>query len=152
MNRLREETGSDPTRARGVQRRSISMPGTIVVRVVCGRWVAETWRTAGVATGKPPAALHYSFDAPWRPDPVVDTVRALMDRRAGVLRDADGLRTALAELEPHLGHETGLVGHLVVEAALRREESRGGHTRLDFPETAAVAEHILTVPSAVAAK
>jgi L-aspartate oxidase len=92
---------------------------------------------------------------PRKPDPVVDAVRAVMDRYAGVLRDGDGLRAALAELEPHRSHETGLVGHLVVEAALRREESRGGHTRLDFPETAPVAEHILTVPSpaeAVAAK
>ena len=120
---------------------------SLLEAVVCGRWVAQGWRDAGLASGKPPAPLHYSFDPAWQPDPVVDAVRALMDRYAGVLRDADGLRAALAELEPHRDHETGLVGHLVVEAALRREESRGGHTRLDFPETAPVAEHILTVPA-----
>lgn len=121
---------------------------SLLEAVVCGRWVAQGWREAGLASGTPPAPLHYSVDVPWQPDPVVDAVRALMDRYAGVLRDADGLRTALAELEPHRDHETGLVGHLVVEAALRREESRGGHTRLDFPDTSPVAEHILSTPLA----
>jgi L-aspartate oxidase len=36
------------------------------------------------------------------------------------------------------------VAHLLVAAGLRREESRGGHTRLDFPETSPIGEHTLS--------
>ena len=76
---------------------------------------------------------------------MVAQVRTIVSAGAGVLRDADGLRTALAALEGLRHNDAGLVGHLLVEAALRREESRGGHTRLDFPATAEVGEHILTL-------
>ena len=71
-------------------------------------------------------------------------VRELVTAGAGVLRDAEGLRATLAGLEPYRSHDTGLVGYLLVESALRREESRGGHTRLDFPQTEEVGAHILT--------
>jgi len=72
-----------------------------------------------------------------------------MWRLAGVLRDADGLREAAAAIEiwrrflgqANLYGRAGfelenllLLGSLVVSAARRREESRGTHTRLDFPE------------------
>jgi L-aspartate oxidase len=83
------------------------------------------------------------------------TVRDLMWRQVGLFRDADGLRAALAELEPawqsltrQLDDESRAplapddweaaslltVGRLIARAAWRREESRGGHFRLDFPE------------------
>jgi L-aspartate oxidase len=82
-------------------------------------------------------------------------VRDLMWRQVGLFRDADGLRAALAELEPawqtltrRLDGESPAalapddweaaslltVGRLIARAAWRREESRGGHFRLDFPE------------------
>jgi L-aspartate oxidase len=85
----------------------------------------------------------------------VTKVRDLMWRQVGLFRDADGLRTALAELEPawqmlrrRLDGESPArlapgdweavslltVGRLIARAAWRREESRGGHFRLDFPE------------------
>jgi L-aspartate oxidase len=79
---------------------------------------------------------------------VVAEVRRIVSTGAGVLRDAGRLRTALAELEGLRHHDSGLVGYLLVEAALRREESRGAHTRLDFPDTAPVGEHILTTGGA----
>ena len=44
--------------------------------------------------------------------------------RAGAPRDAAGAREA----------SVALVGTLILRAALRREESRGGHRRSDFPE------------------
>lgn len=117
---------------------------SLLEAVVCGRWVARHWRDRGVAAGSPPPPRTYADPQPWRPDPVVDSVRRIVSAAAGVLRDADGLRAALADLEPLRHHDAGLVGYLLVEAALRREESRGGHTRLDFPETSPSAEHVLT--------
>ncbi len=61
---------------------------------------------------------------------------ALMWEHAGLFRTADGLRTALARLGPPTADEesTVTVGRLIAAAALRREESRGGHFRLDFPD------------------
>ena len=123
---------------------------SLLEAVVCGRWVAQHWRTLGLAGGAPPAARTFA-DPVWttrQSEAVVADVRSIVSNGAGVLRDAEGLRTALAGLEGLLHNDAGLVGHLLVEAALRREESRGGHTRLDFPATAEVGEHILTLPFA----
>lgn len=54
-------------------------------------------------------------------------------------RDAAGLERLLGEiavLEAQHGRALPLVAAaLVAEAALARQESRGGHFRLDFPQT-----------------
>ena len=72
-----------------------------------------------------------------------DAVRALMWEHAGIARTARGLRTALDRLgtiEQRLPvgatEEQNLVqtSRLIVEAALQRKESRGGHYRSDFPK------------------
>ena len=68
-----------------------------------------------------------------------EEIQQLMTREAGVLRDASSLRRALDVLEtvtPRTPVVTNLwsVSHALVAAALAREESRGTHTRLDFPD------------------
>jgi L-aspartate oxidase len=71
-----------------------------------------------------------------------DLVRDIMWRDAGVIRSAPRLRAAqqrLAQIEQRLPvgatEELNLVqtAQLVVEGALRRKESRGGHYRTDYP-------------------
>jgi L-aspartate oxidase len=69
-----------------------------------------------------------------------------MWRDAGLLRDAEGLRRAQAELDRMAktipqemtrraieARNLFTVAGVMVESALGREESRGAHYRLDFP-------------------
>ena len=71
-----------------------------------------------------------------------DIIREIMWRDAGVIRTATALRSArarLADIEKRLPtgatEEMNLVqtAQLIVEGALQRKESRGGHYRSDFP-------------------
>ncbi|MGB2694572.1 MAG: FAD-binding protein, partial [Dehalococcoidia bacterium] len=77
-----------------------------------------------------------------RPD-----LQLLMWEQVGIVRDGDSLGRAcaalsawdatLGELSDRPSHELAnlvLCGRLVAEAGLRREESRGAHFRVDFPE------------------
>jgi succinate dehydrogenase / fumarate reductase flavoprotein subunit len=92
------------------------------------------------------------------PFAVQSALQAVMQRQAGIARDRAGLETALAELEK-LKVRAGLVGitgsreynpgwHTAIDlrsllvvseatarAALERTESRGGHTRTDYPDS-----------------
>lgn len=75
----------------------------------------------------------------------LQTLRTAMSDGAGVVRDAAGLGATLAviaRLETAAPGALPLVAaRLIVEAALARRESRGGHYRSDYPATAAVADH-----------
>jgi L-aspartate oxidase len=97
---------------------------------------ARAGRTAA-AEATPAAARLVRLVAPVLPDDAVQTLRQAMSRDAGVVRDAEGL-TRLLELiealETAHGRAAPLVAaRLVVASALRRQESRGGHFRADFP-------------------
>jgi L-aspartate oxidase len=70
-----------------------------------------------------------------------EAIQQLMTTNAGVLRDRTTLQHALDVLDempfPRNPEVSNLhqVSRALVQAALAREESRGTHTRLDFPET-----------------
>ena len=118
---------------------------SLLEAVVCGRAVARHLRrpTPGSAFPPPSAPTWSTTPAPRGPDPVTEQIREVVTQSAGVLRDEPGLRAGLDLLRPHLALDAGLVGYLVAWSAMRRTESRGGHTRTDFPQTAAHAQHTL---------
>jgi L-aspartate oxidase len=68
-------------------------------------------------------------------------VKRIMWERVGILRDREGLRRALQELETIAAGNLSpssrnfvTLGQLIARGAMWREESRGGHFRTDFPE------------------
>jgi L-aspartate oxidase len=113
--------------------------------VMAGRAAADIAQTVR-AGGKNPAvdlakiqALHAAAE------PVVEReiIRHLMTDFAGVIRDDAGLRAAqgklavLADAMETRDTQTAdmaLVAGMIVFAALRRTESRGGHCRSDYPQ------------------
>jgi succinate dehydrogenase / fumarate reductase flavoprotein subunit len=92
------------------------------------------------------------------PFAVQQALQVVMQRNAGIIRDKSGLETALKELEKLKGRarKVGVTGsreynpgwHTAIDlqsllsvseatarAALERTESRGGHTRSDYPDS-----------------
>ncbi len=92
--------------------------------------------------GTPPLSTRPAPDLPPR---ALAELRAAMSRDAGVVRDAAGLLRLLAtidKLEAEHGAAPSLVAaRLVAAGALGREESRGAHSRTDFPESDVVPRH-----------
>ncbi|MDH3190731.1 MAG: FAD-binding protein, partial [Acidimicrobiia bacterium] len=95
-----------------------------------------------VAPGKDPMAPKEAFDLPLIAGPALEHMRQLMWDRVGLVRTGSGLweaRNGLLELESILrrtiaGRVAVELGLMMVLAALRRSESRGGHFRADYPE------------------
>lgn len=91
-----------------------------------------------------PEAEPVDFDlSQWRLDPRTKSrVQELMWKKVGLIRCASELKTAVAELAKLAADENvnqrtrnfATLGRLMAEAALWRQESRGGHYRADFPQ------------------
>ena len=65
----------------------------------------------------------------------------IMDRQVGVLRDRAGLQDAIGRLRALMrngsaadGPAAAMVGLMIAVSAYHRNESRGAHQRLDYPD------------------
>ncbi|MBK4218013.1 L-aspartate oxidase [Paracoccus caeni] len=59
-------------------------------------------------------------------------VRGIVSRHLGIVRDGASLRQAMSELLP-MGDDAAIVALSIATFAALRDESRGAHSRLDFP-------------------
>lgn len=123
---------------------------SLVEAVVCGRWVAQD--IAASETSAP--ARRVLGEMP--PPPEAAAARSILTPHMGVLRHAAGLTQALLSLLPLVekngpASDPALTGLMMTVSALRREESRGGHFRTDFPATGPARRSRLTLHAALAA-
>lgn len=106
----------------------------------------------GRRTGRAAASVRGAAGPVSAPTPAPDLspealmrLRRTMSAEAGVVRHAAGLTRALAVLDELEARTPGALptaaARLIVESALARRESRGGHWRSDFPAAAPEARH-----------
>jgi L-aspartate oxidase len=106
---------------------------SLIEAIVFGRRAARSEPSAVELAGDPTPLAAASVGSPQ-----IGHLRMLCDRHLGVRRDARGLATFVDHLHRTRsragGVEAGLVAWLIADAALRRNESRGSHFRIDAPE------------------
>jgi L-aspartate oxidase len=136
----------------GVQGANRLASNSLLEAAVFGARAGRAAMAEGAMGGEP-----VSLEAlPDLPDAALQTLREAMSRDAGVIRDEPGLTRLLEQvnaLERPCGPCPTLVAaRLIVEAALARQESRGGHYRRDFPATAQPVRTFVTLTSADAVR
>jgi L-aspartate oxidase len=133
----------------------------------CGRFAAEAARSE---RERPvPRSLRFLLPPPDNTDrldiaDLTASLRSLMVRKMGIIRDAQRLREAqqdvdfwcryvlVREFDARAGWELQnllTIARLMIDAALQREESRGTHYRSDFPQRDDVrwaGRHVLAPP------
>ena len=134
---------------------------SLLESIVFGARIAGAVAANGTVARKP-ASAPAGGTAPTGPDPhavQIKTLRDSMSRNVGVARDAISLEETLSlirDLEAQAlpeasGYRNMLAAaHLIVAAAYRRHESRGGHSRLDYPQTDDALAHPLPLTLAEA--
>ena len=121
---------------------------SLLEAVVFAHRIAERLREAPAPA---PAALAPAHAPPQWPLEVRAALRAIMQADAGVSRNASDLESALVRFDA-LGRAYGdanalFAARLIVQAALSRRESRGGHYRSDFPDAGTPQRTFLTAAS-----
>ncbi len=113
----------------------------LVYARLCARGIAAT--LADTPDQAPALRVDFPPGPAWPDEAAILTLRRMMTDRVGVIRDASGLKSALAEIARLEADQCGAEGFvnmtatatLIAAAALVREESRGAHYRADFPQT-----------------
>ncbi len=103
---------------------------SLLEAAVCG---AAAGRAMASTPARPERALP-NIPPPPLPDPAA--VRSIMSAHLGVLRDAAGLRQAIAQLSPLApGNSAAALALRIAQSALARPASIGAHARQDDPAT-----------------
>lgn len=138
----------------GLQGANRLASNSLLEGLVFGRRVAED--ICRSAWAKLPEGVYWQSRLPAETLPAEEAaamheaVQKLMSRNMGIVRNQEDLEMALGklqDLEEKMAGKTAatpamldlysqlLVSRLMTQAALARKESRGGHYRLDYPET-----------------
>ena len=140
---IRELYACGEASATGIHGANRLASNSLLETVVFARRVACSVRERGKSAA-PPSVDMIELEAPLRHVRRSD-LQALLWENAGIERHADGLAAAAAAIdsaaaapepatfEEHEDQNLILTGRLMVDAALRRTESRGAHHRSDFP-------------------
>jgi L-aspartate oxidase len=102
---------------------------SLLEAMVTGRMAAQAISGRTTRNGKAPPTLPQS-------SAISPAIRDISSQYLGIYRNAPGLELAMQQLAPLATRSNpALVALLIAQAAWRRQESRGAHTRTDFPQT-----------------